>query len=122
MVPSSAQIPRDTRRSAQQRLKQLEGDLQKADAALQAENVHGGRTPVDGGQAADRVCRDDALAGLNVAISATPNVTAGREKTVRGHTFGANRTDTTRNRAVSLDVTIQSWRPVALRERSLPSR
>jgi Domain of unknown function (DUF4398) len=35
--PSSAQIPRNTRRSAQQRLKQLEGDLQKADAALQAE-------------------------------------------------------------------------------------
>jgi hypothetical protein len=35
--PSSAQIPRATRRSAQQRLKQLEGDLQKVDAALQAE-------------------------------------------------------------------------------------
>jgi hypothetical protein len=35
--PSSAQIPRGTRRSAQQRLKQIEGDLQKADAALQAE-------------------------------------------------------------------------------------
>jgi hypothetical protein len=35
--PSSAQIPRGTRRSSQQRLKQIEGDLQKADAALQAE-------------------------------------------------------------------------------------
>jgi hypothetical protein len=35
--PSSAQIPRGTRRTAQQQLKQLEGDLQKADAALQAE-------------------------------------------------------------------------------------
>ncbi len=35
--PSGAQIPRGTRRTAQQRLKQLEGDLQKADAALQAE-------------------------------------------------------------------------------------
>jgi hypothetical protein len=35
--PSSSQIPRATRRTAQQQLKQLEGDLQKADAALQAE-------------------------------------------------------------------------------------
>jgi hypothetical protein len=35
--PSGAQIPRATRRTAQQRLKQLEVDLQKADAALQAE-------------------------------------------------------------------------------------
>ena len=35
--PSGAQIPRGIRRTAQQRLKQLEGDLQKADAALQAE-------------------------------------------------------------------------------------
>ena len=35
--PAGAQIPRGTRRTAQQRLKQLEGDLQKADAALQAE-------------------------------------------------------------------------------------
>ena len=35
--PSAAQIPRATRRTAQQRLKQLEGDLQKADAALKAE-------------------------------------------------------------------------------------
>jgi hypothetical protein len=36
--PTGTQIPRATRRTAQQRLKQLEGDLQKADAALQAEN------------------------------------------------------------------------------------
>ena len=35
--PASAQIPRNARRNSQQRLKQLEGDLQKADAALQAE-------------------------------------------------------------------------------------
>jgi hypothetical protein len=35
--PSAAQIPRGTRRTAQQRLKQLEGDLQKADAGLRAE-------------------------------------------------------------------------------------
>jgi hypothetical protein len=35
--PSGAQIPRATRRTAQQRLKQLEGELQKADASLQAE-------------------------------------------------------------------------------------
>jgi hypothetical protein len=35
--PSGAQIPRGTRRTAQQRLKQLEGELQKADASLQAE-------------------------------------------------------------------------------------
>ena len=35
--PSGAQIPRSTRRTAQQRLKQLEGELQKADAGLQAE-------------------------------------------------------------------------------------
>jgi Domain of unknown function (DUF4398) len=35
--PSGAQIARGTRRTAQQRLKQLEGDLQKADASLQAE-------------------------------------------------------------------------------------
>ena len=35
--PSGAQIPRAARRTAQQRLKQLEGDLQKADAALRAE-------------------------------------------------------------------------------------
>jgi hypothetical protein len=35
--PASAQIPRNARRNAQQRVKQLEGDLQKADAALQAE-------------------------------------------------------------------------------------
>ena len=35
--PSGAQIPRGTRRTAQQRLTQLEGDLQKADADLQAE-------------------------------------------------------------------------------------
>jgi hypothetical protein len=35
--PAGAQIPRGTRRTAQQRLSQLEGDLQKADAALQAE-------------------------------------------------------------------------------------
>ena len=35
--PTAAQIPRNTRRTAQQRLKQLEGDLQKADAALKAE-------------------------------------------------------------------------------------
>jgi hypothetical protein len=37
-TPSGAQIPRATRRTAEQRLKQLEGDLQKVDAALQAEN------------------------------------------------------------------------------------
>ena len=36
--PASAQISRGARRNAQQRLKQLEGDLQKVDAALQAEN------------------------------------------------------------------------------------
>ena len=35
-APASA-IPRPARRSAEQRLKQLEGDLQKADAALRAE-------------------------------------------------------------------------------------
>ena len=35
--PSGTQIPRGTRRTAQQRLTQLEGDLQKADADLQAE-------------------------------------------------------------------------------------
>jgi uncharacterized protein DUF4398 len=35
--PSGAQIPRGTRRTAQQRLTQLEGELQKADASLQAE-------------------------------------------------------------------------------------
>jgi len=35
--PSGAQIPRGTRRTAQQRIKQLEGELQKADASLQAE-------------------------------------------------------------------------------------
>lgn len=35
--PSGAQIPRGTRRTAQQRLKQLEGEVQKADASLQAE-------------------------------------------------------------------------------------
>jgi len=35
--PSGAQIPRSTRRTAQQRLAQLEGELQKADASLQAE-------------------------------------------------------------------------------------
>jgi len=35
--PSGTQIPRATRRTAQQRLKQLEGELQKADASLQAE-------------------------------------------------------------------------------------
>jgi len=35
--PSGAQIPRGTRRTAQQRLKQLEEELQKADASLQAE-------------------------------------------------------------------------------------
>jgi ABC-type phosphate transport system auxiliary subunit len=35
--PAGAQIPRATRRTAQQRLKQLDGDLQKADAALKAE-------------------------------------------------------------------------------------
>jgi hypothetical protein len=35
--PTGAQIPRATRRTAQQRLKQLEGDLQKADAAIQGE-------------------------------------------------------------------------------------
>jgi hypothetical protein len=35
--PAAAQIPRATRRTALQRLKQLEGDLQKADAALGAE-------------------------------------------------------------------------------------
>jgi hypothetical protein len=36
--PSGAQIPRNVRRTAQQRLKQLEGSLQKADAALKAED------------------------------------------------------------------------------------
>jgi len=35
--PSAGQIPRNVRRTAQQRLKQLEGALQKADAALKAE-------------------------------------------------------------------------------------
>ncbi len=35
--PSGTQIPRGTRRTAQQRLKQLEAELQKADASLQAE-------------------------------------------------------------------------------------
>jgi hypothetical protein len=35
--PSGTQIPRGTRRTAQQRLKQLEGDLQKAVASLEAE-------------------------------------------------------------------------------------
>jgi hypothetical protein len=35
--PSGAQIPRGTRRTAQQRLKQLEAELQKAVASLQAE-------------------------------------------------------------------------------------
>jgi len=35
--PSGSQIPRNTRRTAQQRLKQLEGDLQKADLDLHAE-------------------------------------------------------------------------------------
>ena len=35
--PAGAQIPRNTRRAAQQRLTQLEGELQKADASLQAE-------------------------------------------------------------------------------------
>ena len=35
--PAAAQVPRARRRTALQRLKQLEGDLQKADAALQAE-------------------------------------------------------------------------------------
>lgn len=35
--PAGAQIPRATRRAAQSRLKQLEGELQKADASLQAE-------------------------------------------------------------------------------------
>jgi hypothetical protein len=35
--PSAGQIPRNARRTAQQRLKQLEADLQKADAALKAE-------------------------------------------------------------------------------------
>jgi hypothetical protein len=35
--PTAAQIPRNTRRTAQAQLKQLEGDLQKADAALKAE-------------------------------------------------------------------------------------
>jgi hypothetical protein len=35
--PSGAQIPRGTRRTAQQRLTQLEGELQKAGASLQAE-------------------------------------------------------------------------------------
>jgi hypothetical protein len=35
--PSGAQIPRATRRSAQSRLRQLEGELQKADASLQEE-------------------------------------------------------------------------------------
>ena len=36
--PDGAQIPRGTRRTVQQRLKQLDGDLQKVDAALQAED------------------------------------------------------------------------------------
>ena len=35
--PSGAQIPRATRRTAQSRLKQLEGELQKVDASVQAE-------------------------------------------------------------------------------------
>jgi len=35
--PTAAQIPRNTRRTAQAQLKQLDGDLQKADAALKAE-------------------------------------------------------------------------------------
>lgn len=35
--PSSSQIARNTRRTAEQRLKQLEGDLQKADLDLHAE-------------------------------------------------------------------------------------
>jgi hypothetical protein len=35
--PTAAQIPRNTRRNAQAQLKQLEEDLQKADAALKAE-------------------------------------------------------------------------------------
>ncbi len=35
--PTATQIPRNTRQNAQRRLKQLEGDLQKADAALKAE-------------------------------------------------------------------------------------
>jgi hypothetical protein len=35
--PSAGQIPRNARRTAQLRLKQLEADLQKADAALKAE-------------------------------------------------------------------------------------
>jgi len=35
--PAGAQIPRTTRRTAQQRLTQLEGDLQKVDADLKAE-------------------------------------------------------------------------------------
>ena len=35
--PTGAQISRNARRTAQQRLKQLEGELQKADASLQAE-------------------------------------------------------------------------------------
>jgi hypothetical protein len=35
--PTGAQIPRVTRRTVQSRLKQLEGELQKADASLQAE-------------------------------------------------------------------------------------
>jgi hypothetical protein len=36
--PVAAQVPRGTRRTVQQRLKQLEGDLQKVDAPLQAED------------------------------------------------------------------------------------
>ena len=35
--PSGAQIPRATRRTVQSRLKQLEGELQKVDASVQAE-------------------------------------------------------------------------------------
>jgi hypothetical protein len=36
--PDGAQIPRGTRRTADQRLKQLDGDLQEVDAALQGED------------------------------------------------------------------------------------
>jgi CHAT domain-containing protein len=36
--PNGTQIPRGTRRTVQQRLTQLDGDLQKVDAALQAED------------------------------------------------------------------------------------
>ena len=52
--PAGAQIPRGTRRTAQQRLKQLEGDLQKADAALQAEEYMEAERLLMGDQAADR--------------------------------------------------------------------